>query len=315
MPTVTGGVTVNRRWLPLNALRAFDAVGQRLSFTAGAKALNVSQSAVSRHIISLEDLLGQKLFDRSGQKLALTEAGAALLPEVQRSFDRIEQTLNLISSNRRTQRPIRLHVPPSLLQQVILPKLRLFHEEHPEIRIDISSSHVTGLPTNETDMAIVYDRPNVDDLVTDLLWMVRVAPVCAPAIAGLYAGRSLEEFLAENTLLHTTLDGEPRELLWGTFMRQHRLSVDVDRGLGFDTATLAVGYAMNGAGVALADVDMFAPEIAAGRLVVPYDIADEDGYGYYLKLRAEDLADPQIALARSWLIANVAVLREPAVAM
>jgi LysR family glycine cleavage system transcriptional activator len=49
-------------------LRAFDAVGQRLSFTAGAQALNVSQSAVSRHIISLEELLGQKLFDRSGQK-------------------------------------------------------------------------------------------------------------------------------------------------------------------------------------------------------------------------------------------------------
>jgi len=69
---------VNRRWLPLNALRAFDAVGQRLSFTAGANALNVSQSAVSRHIISLEELLGHKLFDRSGATLK-DEAGGARL--------------------------------------------------------------------------------------------------------------------------------------------------------------------------------------------------------------------------------------------
>ena len=62
---------INRRWLPLNALRAFDAVGQHLSFTAGAGALNVSQSAVSRHVISLEELIGQKLLDRSGARLRL----------------------------------------------------------------------------------------------------------------------------------------------------------------------------------------------------------------------------------------------------
>lgn len=304
--TIARGKTVNRRWLPLNALRAFDAVGQRLSFTAGAQALNVSQSAVSRHIISLEELLGQKLFDRSGQKLALTPAGAALLPEVQRSFDRIEHTMNAIGSNPTGARPIRLHVPPSLLQHVIMPKLRLFHDEHPDVRIDISSSHVTGLPNTECDMAIVFDRPGVDDRITDLLRTVRVAPVCAPEVAARHAGQPIDAFLAANDLLHVTLQGEPRGLLWGIFARQNRLDVEIDRGLAFDTASLAVGYAMNGAGVALADLDMFASEIAGGRLVVPYDVAAEDGFGYYLKLRAEDLADPSIALARSWLIASFA---------
>ena len=56
---------INRRWLPLNALRAFEAVGQRLSFTAGANALSVSQSAVSRHVIGLEELLGKPLWLRA----------------------------------------------------------------------------------------------------------------------------------------------------------------------------------------------------------------------------------------------------------
>ena len=51
---------------------------------------------------------------------------------------------------------------------------------------------------------------------------------------------------------------------------------------------------------------MFAPEIAAGRLVLPYDSVINDGFGYYLKLRAEDLADPTISLVRSWLIAQFA---------
>ncbi|MGY2735503.1 LysR substrate-binding domain-containing protein [Sphingomonas sp. UYP23] len=295
-------------------MRAFDAVGQRLSFTAGAQALNVSQSAVSRHVISLEELLGHKLFDRSGQTLALTAAGRALLPEVSKSFDRLEQTMNAICSNPNASRPIRLHIPPSLLQHVVMPMIQAFHVEHPDIRIDISSSGVTGLPARETDMAIVFDRPNIDDRVTDLLWMVRVAPLCSPETAKRSTGKSLEQFLADTDLLHVKLDGEPRGLLWSLYARQTRIALDVDRGLAFDTASLAVGYAMAGSGVALNDIDMFAPEIATGRLVVPYDTVSNDGFGYYLKLRPEDLADPTISLVRSWLIARFAAREEERVA-
>ena len=297
---------VNRRWLPLNALRAFDAVGQRLSFTAGAQALNVSQSAVSRHIISLEDLLGQKLFDRSGPTLALTAAGQALLPEVSKSFDRIEQTINAICLDPQAGRPIRIHVPPSLLQQVVMPMLQAFHAEHPGIRIDISSSHTIGLPGHETDMAIVFDRPNIDDRVTDLLWMVRVAPVCSPAVAERHRGKPLARFLADNDLLHVKLEGQPRGLLWSTYANQCRIALDVDRGLAVDANSLAVHYAMHSDGVALADIDMFAPEIASGRLCAPYNAVINDGFGYYLKLRPEDLADPTIGMVRSWLIARFA---------
>jgi LysR family glycine cleavage system transcriptional activator len=301
--------TVNRRWLPLNALREFDAVGKRLSFTAGAQALNVSQSAVSRHIISIEELLGKRLFDRSGSRLALTAAGEVLLPEVSKAFDRIEQTMNEVSGNRPGNRPIRVHFPPSLLHQIALPMIQEFHAEHPDIRIDISSSHVTGLPDNDIDMAIVFDLPNADDRVTDFLWMVRVAPVCAPAVAERHAGKTLEQFLADNHLLHVKLDKEPRGLLWGIYARQCRITIDVERDLAFDTALLAVNYAINGNGVALADIDMFAPELADGRLVMPYDTIIEDGFGYYLKLRPEDLSDPAISLFRSWLIARFAARR------
>ncbi|MCX8499471.1 MAG: LysR family transcriptional regulator, partial [Caulobacteraceae bacterium] len=101
---------INRRWLPLNALRAFDAVGQHLSFTAGAQALHVSQSALSRHVIGLEDLLGKQLFERRPQRLVLTEAGAALLPVVRKSFDRLEQSLNTIRDSNRNVRTLRIHM-------------------------------------------------------------------------------------------------------------------------------------------------------------------------------------------------------------
>ena len=59
---------------------------------------------------------------------------------------------------------------------------------------------------------------------------------------------------------------------------------------------------MAGDGIVLADIDMFAQEIADGRLAMPFEAIAEDGYAYYLKLHADDLADPAIATFRSWLI-------------
>jgi DNA-binding transcriptional LysR family regulator len=299
-------VLINRPWLPLNALRAFDAVGQHLSFTAGAQALHVSQSALSRHVISLEELLGKKLLERRPQHLVLTEEGAILLPVVRKCFDRLEQVLNIIRDGDASGRVLRVHMPPSLFNHLALPMLRDFRREFPEILIDVSSAHVTGLPPTELDVAVVYDRPNVDDKITDLLWMVRVTPVCAPELANAAAGLSMAEFVAGNELLHVKLDGQPRALLWANFLRQCGAADSADRGaergLAFDTAISAVNYAMSGGGVALADIDMFEDEIKAGRLVAPYDSVFEEGYGYYLKIHAEDLADPVVSLFRSWLI-------------
>lgn len=306
---IANKAVMNRRWLPLNALRAFEAVGKQLSFTGGAAALSVSQSALSRHVSALESLLGKQLFERDGGRLSLTPAGEELLAVVSRSLERIEQTMNAIRDESVPGRAMRLHVPPSLLQQKFMPMLSEFHRDHPEVRIDLSSANVTGLPLTELDMAIVYDRPNVDDRVTDLLWMVRVAPLCSPETAAAAAGKSLEQFLAANEILHLKLEGQPRDFLWGDYLRRNAISLTAMDGLAFDTAIASAKYAMTSGGVMLGDVDLFAAELGTGQLVMPYDAVIEDGYGYYLKLHADDLADPAIASFRSWLIARFAALR------
>jgi len=277
-------------------------VGQNNSFTVGAAALSVSQSAMSRHVSGLEELLGKQLFEREASGLVLTAAGAELLPVVTKSLDRIEQTINAIRDDRMAQRTVRIHIPPSLLQQQFLPILRDFRLEYPDIRVDVSSSNVTGLPATALDMAIVYDRPNVDDQVTDLLRMVRVAPLCSPETAKAVDGQSQADFLDQHELLHIKLDGQPRDLLWSSYAHQIGAQINTSNGVAFDTAIAAAQYAMAASGVLLEDVDMFAEEIAQGRLLMPFDTVMEDGYGYYLKLHADDLSDPVIAVFRSWLI-------------
>jgi DNA-binding transcriptional LysR family regulator len=264
---------------------------------------------MSRHVIGLEELLGKPLFDREATGLSLTAAGEELLPVVSKSLDRIELTLNAIRDDRQAKRALRIHIPPSMLQQQLLPLLHDFRVAYPDYRIDVSSTNVTGLPATSIDMAIVYDRPAIDDFVTDLLWMVRVAPLCSPETAAAAAGLSCAQFLSQQELLHIKLVDQPRDLLWSNYARQYGLDIETGEGLAFDTAIAAAQYAMGGSGVTLADIDMFASEIAEGRLVMPYDAVIDEGYGYYLKLHADDLSDPAIAIFRSWLIGRFMDMR------
>ena len=299
-------MTFDRRWLPLNALRAFDAVGRHLSFTAAAHALNVSQSAVSRHVIGLEELLGLQLFERRPQSLTLTKAGSSLLPTVRGSFDRIEQALNDVVRDGGGLRTLRLQLPPSFAQKLALPILQGFRREFPDIFVDVSSVGFTGAPRMETDIAVIYDRPRTGVAVSDLLWMSRVAPACSPQLAIRHAGKTLKAFVAENELLHVKLEGEPPGFIWEAFSRHFGLDVHIGRGLAFDTAALAAQYAATGEGVALLDVDLFAQDIATGAVVTPFVETFMDGYGYFLNLAAEDLADPVISVFRAWMIENFA---------
>jgi len=295
-------VKFDRRWLPLNALRAFEAVGRHLSFTGAAAVLNVSQGAISRHVINLEKLLGHALFERRPQALVLTKAGAALLPIVSASFNRMEQALNDIVRDGGGRKTLRLQLPPSFAQKLALPILQGFRKDFPDIFVDFSSLGFTGLPRTDSDIAVIYDKPKVGDAITDLLWMNRVAPTCSPELARQHQGKSLGEFLAANELLHVKLEGQPPGILWEGFSWHYQLGLNTDRGMAFDTAILTAQYAQCGEGVALLDIDLFADDIAAGRLVTPFDATFEDGYGYYLNLQLEDLADPVISVFRSWMI-------------
>jgi DNA-binding transcriptional LysR family regulator len=305
---------IDRRWLPLNALRAFEAVGRQLSFTGGAAALGVSQSAISRHVISLEALLGVQLFERRAQGLALTRAGEALLPAVSRAMDRMEQTLNDILGDQGGQRSLMVHMPPSFAQRMAVPLLRDLRRELPGIGLDIATPGMIGPPPQEVDAAVLFTRALPEMEGADLLWMVRVTPMCHPDLArrhpvGAEEARrpeALGRFLAANEVLHVRLEKQPRYLLWEDFARRCGLAVDVGRGLAFDTAALAAQYALSGEGVALLDTRLFAGELAAGRLVAPFDIAAGDGYGYFLSVAAEELADPVIALFRDWIIRRFA---------
>jgi len=295
---------MDRRWLPLNALRAFEGVAQHLSFTAAANALLISQSALSRHVIALEKLIGVQLFERRPHALVLTKAGQHLLTAVTKSFDRLEYALDDIhSEGASTLRTLRVQMPPTFAAHLAVPILRDFRRAAAEVEIDLVSPYGVGPPLNEVDVAVVYSKPTVTDLVKDLLWPVRLSILCHPNIVERHKGKSLAEFIDANELIHVRLTDIPRHHLWSQFARQAGLySANVERGVVFDTALLAVQYALSGEGIALIDTYLFGDYIRTGRLIKPFDNTLDDGYGYYLITHPEGLSDTAIALFRSWLI-------------
>lgn len=297
---------MDRQWLPLNALRAFEAAGRLGSFTAAAASLTVAQSAVSRHVIALERFLGVPLFERRPGQLALTEAGRHLLPAVTRGFDRIDGALGAIIAERGTpRRMLRLALPPSFALQLAVPILRDFRAEHPEIAIEIGS-RAAGEGEGEQAIAVVYSEPTVSDAINDLLWMERLAVVCVPAALG-EGPLDLAALTARHDILHVRLGGRPHGHMWRLMARAAgRPDLALDGGLVFDTAQLAVQYALAGDGLALVDPVLFREDLAAGRLVAPFETRLASGYGYYLVTAPEDL-DESVALFRSWLIRRFAV--------
>ena len=290
---------MDRKWLPLNALRAFEAAGKHLSFTAAANQLTVAQSAVSRHVIVLEKFLGVPLFERRPQQLALTAAGQHLLPIVAKSFDRIDAALAEIVKERGTRKPsLKVALPPTFAHQLAVPILKDFRSAQPGLTLEITTS---PLPEGEADIAVVYSPPRVTDAIFDLLWSVNATLMCAPEVAA--RAKDLPGLIAACDPLHVRLDDRPRHYLWERLKHSiGRPELDVARGLVFDTAQLAVQYALSGDGLALVDPMLFRDEIASGRLVKPFDMQIADGHGYYLTMQREDLDNAAVGLFRSWLI-------------
>lgn len=306
---------MDRRWLPLNALRAFEVVGKHLSITAAANSLFVSQSAVSRHVLTLEGVLGVKLFERKHQHLELTEAGRALLPVVTKSFDRLEHVLkDIIKDGAAPRQVLRLQMPPSFAHHLAVPILRDFHSACPEIMLEVSSPYNVGMPSFDGDVAVVYSKPEVNDLIADLLWNVRLTPLCHPDLVRDLTPGDLAGFIAANEIIHVKFENQSRHRLWERFVRQAELSnIAVDRGLVFDTANLAAQYAKSGEGVALLDPLLFQDELSSGALVQPFDTWLDDGYGYYLLSHSDDLVNEAIAMFRSWMIRRFSNSARPSI--
>lgn len=241
----------------LRAIAAFEAAARHESFTKAADELNLTQSAISHAIRSLELRLGVDLFDRFGRTVALTEAGRAFV-------SRLRLSLNLISEafeapGRASRARLVVAATAGVAERVLAARLPAFLSKHPdrefELRTVTGAAEVAG---GEVDVAILYGAGACAGLTQRRLAGEALFPVAAPFLD---LPRRPEE-LARLPMIH-----QP-EHPWRLWLEQVGLSdLPTSAALTADSPLAALELARNGAGVCLARGLLVRDDLRAGRLV------------------------------------------------
>jgi LysR family nitrogen assimilation transcriptional regulator len=171
--------------MDLRQLRYFVAVAERGGFGAAASALNVAQSALSRHVRLLEHELGGALLERGARGVAVTESGKVLLARGRWLLGALDDIkAEVLTENREPSGRVRLGAPSSLADIFYAPLARLFAERFPKVQLELSDGLTEEMSDRllraELDLAIVTGpRPN-DHLDYEVLVVERVFLIGPP---------------------------------------------------------------------------------------------------------------------------------------
>lgn len=292
---------------PLSAVRVFEAAARYGSFKKAAEELNITASAVSHAVQTLEDWLGVELFRRGGGKLHLTEPGAAYGAALSTAMQTIaDATMRL--PGRRARGRLTISSAPSFAARWLMPRLARFKALRPEIAVDIQTSvNLVDLPMEGIDAAIrlvpsTQALPHWSRLMTETL-----VPVCAPSFLERHRGLSGPALIATADLIHVTVVSVEWEQ-W--FARVDGVAArDLAGGIRVDTVNLAIEAALRGLGIALARSPLADIEIASGRLVRVLENSVPSGLSYWLVTMDAEFQSEDVKAFRRWVLEEAGVTK------
>lgn len=287
-----------RKLPPLNSLKSFEAAGRLLSFTLAARELNVTQAAISHQIKLLEDFLAVSLFYRLPRKLALTDQGKALLPEVIDAFDTLTSAIGVVTKDPSSSL-LSVRLAPSFTAKWLSPKLKYFWLQYPEIDLCLFHAHsAVDFDRENIDIAVTYGKGDWPGVVAEKLLSLDFSPVCAPSFLTNDKPLSDVSNLRYYTLLH-----DANYECWSEWLRLADVrDVPSNRGTIIDDTNVLIQAAVDGQGVALGSTTFVQDHIEAGRLIKPFDITLVNDFAYYIVYPKSHLDNPAVCAFRDWLV-------------
>lgn len=296
---------MSRRLPPLTALRAFEAAARHGSFARAADELYVTQAAISRQVRELEAWLGVPLFARLHRGVRLSAAGERYLASLTAAFDSMaEATAAVLGTG--SAASLTVSVEPALAACWLVPRLARFHARHPEIELALDPSNdLVDFRSEAVDLAIRYGSGDWPELALQHLLDIVAFPVCVKGfLTGEKALRRPED-LRHYALLHDDDTDAWQEWLALAGVE----GVDGSRGYRFGDTKLALDAAVAGQGVALGDNMLAAADLAAGRLVRPFDGPVSTCRAYYLAAPEAHRERPAVAAFWSWVAEEMALTK------
>ncbi|MDE1918631.1 MAG: LysR family transcriptional regulator [Sphingomonadales bacterium] len=289
----------DRRLLPsITMLQCFEAAARYGSASLAGTHIGLTQSAVSRHIASLETWLGQPLFDRVGRRIVLNEQGRTYLDRITRPLAEIRAaTRDMLGQG--SGRVVNLATLPTFGMRWIAPRLPGLLMHDPDLVVNIAARiDIFRFADEAFDAAIHVGAPDWPDVEHDLLFREKVLPVLSPALAQNAGVRAPEDFLRVPLLAQGT-----RRDVWCQWFAMCEVPFPQDRAISvMGHVSMLAQAACAGAGAALLPTALIQPELQSGALVAPVDRALAQDRNYYLVYPREALRKPHVVLLRDWLL-------------
>jgi LysR family glycine cleavage system transcriptional activator len=287
---------------PLNWLRAFESAARHLNFTTAAREINLTQSAVSQHVRSLEMRLGTILFVRKARGLAITDSGRQLLASVAPALAGLTKATAMFMPER-TENSLKVACSWSFSLAWLSSRLGLFLASYPGIRVQIvgtlwpDDNRLVG-----ADIEIRYGSRELAGDGAELLFEDEVLPVCAPHKL---AENSTLESMYESGLIHTVGSTDT----WYSWAEQLGLKSPDSMACSVDSYSVALELARNGVGVALVSRVIAEDSLRSGALVVPVNLAAPAIDNHYLAINSREGETSAAGDFADWLRNQLTIVR------
>lgn len=290
----------SRRLPPLNAVKAFEAAARHQSFKMAGEELGVTPGAVSRQIEALEDSLGLRLFERLHRKVELTSSGRLFMSEVSPALQRIAFAAEMLWEGQ-DNRVLRVKLPPTCAIRWFVPRLARFHAVYPDISVQVTTSHdPVDFEREPIDAAIYWGEALPRGLAGVRLFGEQLVIVCSPKLLERHGARAIPvQALPDFVLLHSMRRPDD----WRFWFIQAGLpDVILNRFLVFENSSLTYQGAIDGLGVAIAQMAFVQDDLAEGRLVIANSLRFDTKTAYFLTYPRERAHLSRVRSLHQWLV-------------
>jgi LysR family glycine cleavage system transcriptional activator len=296
---------VQRSNIGLRGLRTFCVAARHESFRTAGEELFITASAVSHQIKTLEQELGEQLFDRNSRDLRLTAIGRALFEEACPLIDQLDAVVAGYKKGFR-QSSIRMSVQPFFASEYFVPRLTEFTAAHPEIDIKVGTSDETPeTHPADADLSIRLFRAPPPGMPSELLLPLTLAPAGSPDFRKglkLRDQRIVSDF---PVIVHETYPAA-----WKQWSQVAGIELPANSKVTrLDSMIAVVRACEQGLGAALVPVPLADLWFKYGSIVRLFEQQLVADVSYYLVVREDRADDPAVSLLRDWILRN---FREPA---
>jgi DNA-binding transcriptional LysR family regulator len=283
--------------MDLRQLEILQAIAETGSFTACGRKLNVSQSAISRQILLLEEELGEPLFLRVGRQVRMTPAAESLVQLGQRVFLDVRETVGAITDRTRELRgTLRLSGGMTVCLYVFPPLLKHLRRVHPhlDVRLTVATAgrSVQEIRGGRVDAGLLTLPVSESDLVTVPVLREELLLITTPAHALAKRRKVSSRDLAGLPFIHFEMGSGTRKVIDHFFA-----SENIEPTVLMDTENVEIIKAMvkTGQGVGIVPYQAVAREVKAGQFfcarIEGHELVRETGWVYARANRVPRMID------------------------